>query len=231
MKYICENDYEDFFPNTININLANEKGLANDGKLNSIYYMVQSKYYRFFEEFLNKKLNLSSLESLLESKNQNFKAVPEEEMDIYQYLSSLKYFYIRNTLFIENLSREDIKKILDNDEMNDDIENIIATTYKSVIKVSSFKDDEFATNYGPLSSNFIASNDSLILGIRFKEENEDEYSSEDDWFEDYCNRREIIEEFKKFAKELFCTKLACKVEIFEYFSEDVKKKFSNGIKK
>lgn len=230
MKYISENDFDDFFPNNIDYDLAEAKSLAINGKLNSEYFLLQSKYYKLFEEFLEKKLNLSKIEELLDSKNKNLKPVSEEEMDIYQYLSNHKYFYIRNTLFVENLTKENIQAIMQSEIMNTEIENIISSTYKVVIKVSSFENKNFETNYGPISSNFIASNDSLIFGIRFKEEDESDYTSEDEWFRDYCERRKIVEEFKKAAKQLFCNKLNDNVEVFEYFEEDVKKKNSSGLK-
>lgn len=232
MKYITKDNKDDLKISSINIDLANSKGLADNNGLTDKYFYIQSLYYYYLELYLNKKLNIEDLESKFTS---NYRYVKDEDKDIFQYLSSNKYIYIRNTLYIEKLPINIINYLLNNNDvgiLTQEIENIIESTYKEVITTNVFNHIEsFETNFGPLDPMYSAENDALVLGIRFAEEDESLYESEDKWFEDYCNRRECIENLKEQINNHYSKVLNCNVKVIEYFEDSVNKMINTHVKK
>lgn len=228
MKIITSKDAKDFYPNSIDIALATAKGLANDGVLKDYYY-VQSLYYYYLEYYLNAVLGIRKVEQEITDYSEHFVKVPEEEEDLYKSLSSNKYFYIRNTLYVENLSRKDIITILNSNptEVTDEILNLIKRTIKSVITQGLFEaEDGFYMNYGPLEPDYTHPNNSLIMGIRFAEEDDTSYESEDAWFDDYTKRRAYIENKKKELSEQWSKILGIDTRVVEYFEQSIKKKIN-----
>ena len=230
MKYIKKDNENDLKISMIDISLANSKGLADNNGLTDKYFYIQSLYYYYLELYLNKKLNIKELESKFTS---NYRYVKDEDKDIFQYLSSNKYIYIRNTLYIEKLPINIINYLLNHNDvgiLTQDIENIIESTYKEVITTNVFNHMEsFETNFGPLDPMYSAKNNALVLGIRFAEEDESLYDSEDKWFEDYCNRRDFIESIKNKYSVQYSEILKCNVKIIEYFNDDIDKLNTNII--
>lgn len=230
MKYITKQDEKDLIPYNIDIALAETKGLASNGSLKEEYFLVQSKYYYYLGLYLNKALPIDTAERELEKVGQ--KKLEEKDMDIYQYLSSNPFFYIRNTLYIERLSKECLQYfLLHNDEevLDPQMEQIISSTYKEIIAYRNFDNETFEISYGPISPSYNALNTSLVLGIRFREENSDDYPTEDEWFEDYCNRREVVENIKEEFENNASQVLNCDVKVIEYFQESIKKKNNNDV--
>lgn len=230
MKIITSTDAKDFYPNSIDIALATAKGLANDGTLTDYYY-VQSLYYYYLEYYLTNILEIRKAEQEITDYSAHFEKVPTEEEDLYQSLSSNKYFYIRNTLYVENLNKEDILTILNSNPtvVTNEIIELIKRTMKSVITQRHFEaEDGFYMNYGPLEPDYTHPNNSLIMGIRFAEEDDSLYESEDAWFDDYTNRRAYIENKKKELAEQWSKTLGIDTRVVEYFEQSIKKKPSNG---
>ncbi len=231
MKYITKEDVNDFIPSRINISLAESKGLALNGELRDEYFLLQSIYVNLLEIYLSSLFNIESIEQKLSSAN--FRSVEDEEKDIYQYLSNNKYFYIRNTMYVEKLSNEDIKLLLSKkDEVSDpNLISIICKTYKDVITTDDFKMQEFNISYGPQTGSYFKPNNSLVIGFRLAEEDESLYSSSDEWFKDYCARRQYISNLLPKLEEEFNSKINCECSILEYNEESVKKKTSNNYTK
>ena len=226
MKCITKEDLGDLIPGEIDIALAKEKGLASDSGLDDTYFELYSIYYNYLEKYLSKLINFDTYINYLEERNPNFKEVPEEEMDIYQYLSNTKYFYIRNTLYVEKLSKEDISYLLNNpNEYNDQVKELIKRTFREVITTSLIETPTANIFYGPLSPTYEGLNDDLVIGLRFAEEDSDLYETEDLWFDDYGKRRAIIKEMKEKMPVVIN---GTDIKYIEYFEESVKKKESEN---
>ncbi|MGN1371402.1 MAG: hypothetical protein ACI4XM_03920 [Candidatus Coprovivens sp.] len=225
MKTIKVDETEEFFPNIIDYEEAKQKGLADESTINEKYLQIQSLYYYYLNNYLSRVLHLEEFEQYLLNMNRNHPLVSEEEKDIYQKLSSNNFFYVRNTLYIEQLTLEEINNLLSAHEKQDikTINQIIETTYKKVLTIPNQK-EIYETNYGPLSSIYFAPIDSLIIGLRFGIENESKYPNSDEWFKDYCKRREIIEGMKSRLLKEWNNNLDIDCRLIEYDENSIKKK-------
>lgn len=230
MKFITKQDERDLFPGSIDISLAEAKGLAINGVLTEQYFQLQSIYYHLLKLYIGSKVDLVSWEKNL--MKENIKPVAEGDKDIYQYLSDYQYFYIRNTLFVEKLPKEIIIKLINinSEELTVELSELINITFKDVIASTDWKLDDFNLHYGPLSSEYMAGNKDLIIGFRCAEEDDSLYESEDKWFEDLNRRRYIIDQLCEQLSEVLTLNLNVNCRILEYFEESVKKK-SNTIGK
>ena len=222
MKYISKQDEEDLQPYYINMKLAYQKGLSDGINVNDKYFELYSIYYNYLEKYLNDIINIADYEKKLDS--MGFRGVIDDDKDIYQYLSYNKYFYIRNTLYIEKIPESDIVYLLKNSNNYDNnIKQIISKTFKDVISASIGNTHIF---YGPFVPTYSALNDSLVIGLRFAEEDETLYESEDKWFDDFSKRRLIIEDL---INNLPAKINDVNIKYIEYFEESVKKKSTNQV--
>ncbi len=230
MKYISSQDIQDLIPNQIDMGLAEAKGLAKNQTLTEEYFLAQSLYYHFLEMYLEKKLGLFEQEKKFPS---TCRPVEESEKDIYQSLSNHRYFYIRNTLYVENLLKSEIGILFNHakdEELTEEVENLIQSTLTKVITTQK-NQEHFITNYGPASEPYFAPNDILVLGLRFAEEDDSLYRSEEEWMKDYMNRRAVITNMVESLPQYFSNQLGQDVQVIEYFSESVKKKSSDELKR
>lgn len=227
MKYITKQDEQDLIPNSIDIKLAESKGLATNGQLTEEYFTLQSIYYNILEQYIDTLINFEEIEKSLEQNN--IRKVSESEKDIYQYLSNHNYFYIRNTLYVEKLPKDIILKLLSSSFKNNAYEvlNIVKQTYKEVIRTDNFNIQSFDIHYGPLSSTYAASNEALVIGYRNAEEDESAYEDEDAWFEDFTKRRKVVTETLNSVQNYLVKQLGSTCSVIEYFEESVKKKQTN----
>ena len=171
-KKINANDLKTIVPNNSSVLFATIQSKEKEEYIN-----LYNAYRSLFTEFVIKKLNLKKYDDEIKNSGLNFKSLDEAKMDVYQYFSSelLKYFYIRNNIYVEKLSQEERKFIESRIksgklELDEGAENMIKSTYKKVIFEDALKNGENCyVFYGPNSSNFSARNDSLIIGIRYDE--------------------------------------------------------------
>lgn len=223
IKYIDENWFSLRFPN-------NNKDVLNN--LNSeekdIYLKLYSTYSCLLTQYLMNKLTLKECDNVLSNYKIDFPTVSERNMDIYQYLSSnfLKYFYIRNNIYLERLSQED-KQYLNNIYTNEDFEltkekeNYIERTYLNIITEEQNATNHYI-NYGPDSSEYYKPSNAIIIGVRF-----DEYfnSMAEDWPQKHLEQLEIINDLieiiEKTAKKL---NLPVKVCVINYNDFSIKKR-------
>lgn len=225
MKYITKEDEVNFKPKGIDYSLAESKGLINNGELNNEYFLLQSIYSNLLEQYINSKINIKSIEEDLD--NRGYRSVEDNDKDIYQYISNNKYFYVRNTLYVEKLPMDYIRLLLSKNPevLSEEYTKLIEDTYKTVITTDSFKLQEFNLSYGPQSSGeYFMPNNSLVFGFRLAEEDASLYPNDDAWFEDYCTRRAYISDLLPKLEQEFSDKLNTKCGILEYFNESVKKK-------
>ena len=216
MKYINQEEYGNLIPNRFDIKLASVVGLATNGKLNDNYYQVMSIYYHFLELYLDEKLGISKIEKEIDEAHPDY--VPFEYGDAYQALSNNKYFYIRNTLYIENLSREVINYLISHSEKSIDktIREIIEKTYKVVITSKSDDGKKYYLNYGPSECNCHAPNDSLVLGFRLTDNEEEKYGTGKEWLKYKDSKIKYIRDLLNKTQSGFSSKLGIDVKIIDY---------------
>lgn len=147
--------------------------IPNESK--QIYLLMYSLYMHFFTQYLIQKTDLIKFEKYIEETDILLNEVPVEEKDVYQLLATdkLKYFYIRNNLYLHNLTSEEMwflnKKIQSNDlAYNGSVEEFISKTYKKVIREAT-DIEGVLVNFGPFNNNFFAPNNSLVIGVRFED--------------------------------------------------------------
>ena len=207
------------------------------GQINqNTYLMIYSLYREWFIDYLIKKLDLYKYENEIDNSNLRIESLEENKMDIYQYLTKdkLKYFYLRNRIYLKNLSREEYNFILYRIKINDiKFDNIaykfIENTYKKII-IEEMKDKDSSNvyiSYGPLIEYFQASINGLVLGIRIKELEEDNLSDKE-WFNIKISQdrylKELIENLEIEISNII--KIPCRVlryeehEIEKIYSED-----------
>ena len=130
-------------------------------------------YYKYLYIYLDKYLNLTSFDEMLSTDLNNYGVVNKKDMDMYQSLSSMKYLYLRNNIYIERLKPEELEYlnsiITDNIEYNDDIESFIKRTYSLLI--NEYIGRNIFTNFGPDSiKDYFVNSESIVIGIRVEEE-------------------------------------------------------------
>lgn len=174
MKFeqLSEKEIENIYPNNI---IKTIEEMKEEDK--EIYLLKYSLYRKLFTEYMIQKLNLKEYDEELKNSELEFIPNNKEDMDIYQYFSSkeLRYFYIRNNIYIENLNKEEesfLQQKIDNKnyDLDEESKKMIEETYQKVIFEDILKHGEKCIiNYGPDSSSFMASNDAIVIGVRYDE--------------------------------------------------------------
>lgn len=182
----------------------------NDDYFNSLTEEEQKQYINRVEKYYNalldiiiKNLELLQIEESLKNSENSFKPVSNDQKDLYQLMANdkLKYLYLRNNLYIERLSAEELKTLDGNN--NSEIYSLVKDTYKTII--DDYLGQEMITNYGPELSKFYTKSSNLILGIRT-----DEYYPKDKNKMDLIAKREFELDFLKTYLE---TKIKEKFEL------------------
>ena len=181
MKTITIDDFNTTFP------CIEKESINNlDPQNQKLFLDLWSKYYSFLLEYINRKVNLNKYDKEMESLNK----VPAEEKDIYQSLAEekgLSYIYVRNNVHVERLSSEEIEVLNNNNEYNEEVEKLIASTYGRLI-VENHGEPGTTINFGPPVENFLIPNNVLVVGIRYdlrgSGENEEEDNKKETIFND-----------------------------------------------
>ena len=169
----------------------------------------QENYLRLYEIYSNlliqyfiKYYNLKEFDDILSKDKRNFEKVSTDDMDIYQYLSSeyLNYIYLRNNIYIERLSNEELlylSKIKDY-SLNKENEEFIKNTYSRVIVESN--DKNAVTMFGPDNLKFIKRSNWVVFGIRYNRFNLKDKSKEQEWLKQDDERERFISMLISVAK-------------------------------
>ena len=175
--------------------LLTSKGLYDNNSVNDKYLMLFKKYKILLDKYLVNKLELNIYDKAIDDSKLSFVPVISEKMDYYQYISSmgLKYFYLRNNIYVEKLSQENIDKILklSDDELknpSEEIIKLIEDTYSDIIDVKNEKDVTYMVCYGPDSDRFWFESDELVIGFRFDDFADNGLGEDDEWEENRDNQ-------------------------------------------
>ncbi|MGL4697377.1 hypothetical protein [Enterococcus larvae] len=161
-------------PMTYDIELAETKGLAENGHLSETFDQVYTMYRKVFENYLIGQLDISDFDQKLQDSSLGYSPVEESEQTIYQKDSSLDttYIYLRNNLHIERLSTEELeifRNLKGDPEFleNDKLKAIVESSYPKVIPLYDREDKELETSYDP-SGNPSVLNRALVFEVAYK---------------------------------------------------------------
>jgi len=209
MNYIKKEEVNLLVPGRFNEKVLIQKGLFDaDSILSEKYLVIQAFYKYLLEDYLDEFLLLHEYDDKIKNSSLNFKEVSEQDKDIYQRLSRLHYYYIRNTLFIEKLSLEDLNYLVlklkrKSFILDEETRKLLERTWKEVIK-QDLDDNIVNICYGPMIPQCMARNDALVLGLRYDEDS-DKIQSDEEVFEDYKNKtlflKELLEEQNNFYQK------------------------------
>jgi len=154
------------------------------------YLKLYECYSNLFNQYIINKLDLHKCDDMIGRSKNDFKVVDKDKMDLYQYLSSkyLKYFYIRNNLYIERLTSDELKFLemkmnIDPDGYDERCENFIEKTYDKVCVENTDLKSQVNINYGPDAYSFFKPDNALIIGYRFDDYYKDYNTSDSEWVE------------------------------------------------
>ncbi len=202
-----------------------KKGFMDSNDLNEKFSSIYKKYYLFLEKYLNEVLNISKIDNLVSMNDTNMEPVDKKDMDIYQDLSSNKYFYIRNTLYIEKLTEDEINLLNTKEIFDDDIRSLIKNSYKRIITTTMPKDGT-TINYGPLAPAFFAQCNALIIGFRYDPLFDGELAKTDDdaWYDNYIKQQVFITNLLNLLNKEFSEKIDIPIQVIKYDENSIKKK-------
>ena len=197
----------------------------NDTQLEQ-YLNYYEKYNTLLYKFLLKKLDLKKYDNILLKKQLH--PINEEDYDLYQYLSSkfLSFIYIRNNIYIERLTPDEInflKTINEELDLDDTVYNFIENTfYKVIMEETNKMAIPVNISYGPDNLKFIKPNNSIIIGVRFDEFYKDSNDNSKTFKENYLLRENIVDTLIKIMKNELKNKIDCGIEIIRYNEFSVK---------
>lgn len=231
MKKITIDEYETRTPNSNNEYF---NGLSEQEKWE--YLELYSTYSNLLADYLIENYRLKEYDEAICDDSCSFQKVEEENMDIYQFLTSdkLDYIYVRNNLFIERLTQDEWKYLLSrvgkSEDFNQDDSEFIKNTFKRVIAEST--DSIYNTLFGPDNSSFIAPSNSLILGIRFDDFYSPNNESSDKWSNDNSRRLQVINIISMMLHSNLSKELDMPITVIKYNDFSIKKKedITNGKK-
>lgn len=211
----------------VNMQEANNKGLITDNNLNENYFKALILYKKILNKYLVDTLNLKNYDDIIKTSELNFIPNSKENQDIYQYTSNMgmDYLYIRNNLFIERLTSNQLNLLIDAYDKNitsEDVTDIVISTYKDVIKYYNDKPDSMNVEYGPFNPSFFAPNNSIVIGLNVNLfANNGLHNKE--WEENFFNQTKFINQFKHQMSEELGSKLDIPVTIIRYDESSIMK--------
>lgn len=223
MKISIENIEKQYPSNLINYDLLKEKGLGED-KPNEKYFELLNKYKNFFESYLKEKLPLEHIDNNMSESELNFKPIEEKDMDFYQITSNMgfKYIYLRNNLYVEKLSKEDMDFLSTAKEYNDEVRDFISRTFKDLINPYN---DSTTIFYGPENGQFMSNSNDLVLGIRYDEFNTE---LEDKAFqENFIEKQRIISQLITVLSVYGLKELGINVNLIQYNEVSIMRKYGD----
>ncbi len=183
------------------------------------YLKLYSLYNNLLIQYLIKKYNLNLYDEMIQNSKRNFKKVDTKDMDIYQYTSSkyLNYLYIRNNIYIEKLSKEELLYLSNTKEILDyNNEQFIEKTYKKIILENEY------TMYGPDNPKYFKKPNTLVIGLRCK--SIDLNNDSDDELDNFLSQQQYLKLFIPELSRQLNDRNLDSIEVIEYNNSSVVKK-------
>lgn len=183
------------------------------------YLKLYSLYNNLLIQYLIKKYNLNLYDEMIQNSKRNFKKVDTKDMDIYQYTSSkyLNYLYIRNNIYIEKLSKEELLYLSNTKEILDyNNEQFIERTYKKIILENEY------TMYGPDNPKYFKKPNTLVIGLRCK--SIDLNNDSDDELDNFLSQQQYLKLFIPELSRQLNERNLDSIEVIEYNNSSVEKR-------
>ena len=126
-----------------NVECFKEKFLYGENDFNDRFYTLYINYKILLEKYLLKKLSLKEMDDMISDSGLFFVAVKNDDMDMYQMMSTLNlnYIYLRNNLNVDKLSMTDIDVIVnlndkDLSKPSNMLFDLIERTFKNVLDMN-----------------------------------------------------------------------------------------------
>lgn len=96
-----------YYPNTIDLELINQKNIDSD------YVLLQQKYIESFEFYIMQKMDIKKYDLIITQFSSDISNINDIDNNIYKKSSALKsdYIYLRNNIHIERLEMDEIDEI------------------------------------------------------------------------------------------------------------------------
>ncbi len=153
-------------------NIREECNINSEEEMNK-YLIAYNTYNELLIKFLIKKFDLKAIDMELEKKEQSFPAISDADKDLYQHSAEgyLKYFYLRNNIYIERLNQGQLQYLLsvyssNNFELSSENEQFINNTYLNVI-LESPSEKSINISYGPDNLKYYKPSNSIVIGVRY----------------------------------------------------------------
>ena len=179
------------------MDLLTSKGLYDNNDYTEKFYKLYVIYHTLLDKYLVRKFSLDKYDKSFDTSGLNFIPVKEENMDYYQYISqmNLNYIYLRNDIYVEKLSEEDMNTFLSvtEDFLNNPSEKLfglIEKTYRDVINISNDPEAESMSKYGPDNDEYWFPSNELVFGFRHDDFADNGYGDGADWEEN--NNRQLV---------------------------------------
>lgn len=203
----------DMFALDISIDLAKEKGLYEDSKLTDNFYKLYLNYKKLLDKYLLRILPLDSFDKEIDNSDLRFIPKRLDDMDKYQLMSfmNLKYIYLRNPLYVERLSVDEINRIInlsreELDNPGEDVYMIIENTFRKVMNLKE--------NIENLDSDILDSlleSGQMVFGVKIDFEAENGLGEGQEWLDNYSKQKQFINEETKKVGNICSEKLNLKV--------------------
>lgn len=175
-------------------NIREELGIRSDAEMRE-YLKLYNTYNNLLIQYAMKQYYFGDMDQeLSEDYSEKFIPVAEDEKDLYQYSANgyLKYYYLRNNVYVERLSEADKQYLLSLKDISLTAENaeFVARTHLSVILEDASTEGRNVA-YGPntLDGRFYKPSNAIIVGVRYDEFNN---LPEDDAVNLFATRRGIL---------------------------------------
>lgn len=180
-------------------------------------------YRKLFTEYMIELLDLKKYDDEIKASIYKFLTISKDNADFYQAFSDnfLNYIYIRNNIFIENLNIEEfnyLKSLInrENIQLDEPLKNFIEKTYKKVIFQDLLNNGEICmTFYGPQTSAYCTTNDSLVIGFRYDEFNLNNMN-DFDWNINHNNQVAFLDKLFYKIKSDISKRISIPIEIIKY---------------
>jgi len=160
--------------------LLEKRGLFKDGSFTDSFFALYRNYRTLLDHYLKNKLHLHDYDDRIANSSLRFIPVSREDMDYYQSISTmgLKYIYLRNEIYVEKLSEQDVlyyTSLTQAELRSPGIKSLerVRRTYTDIIDgvTGQEKKDSVSgmSRYGPDSDRFWFPSDQLVFGIRHDE--------------------------------------------------------------
>lgn len=148
---------------------------------------METDYLNMLNQYLDKKINIKVIEQELEEKYNTILLTQQNER--------FKYFKVLNTIYLENLNRDDYNYLLNRKNSNNSLEEdflFIERTYKKVITSKDDKIKYYKINNYDINLDNCVKNGTLVFVINYQED----YNTE------IRPRKLLIKDFLNYLSEL-----------------------------